>query len=89
MRLVVLVDKIDNDFNHHVFFFSPAFGNHESEGDERVICDALVSVRGIENAIAVHKPKEERGGDTFVAIGEGVILGDEIEEHGAFSSTLG
>ena len=53
MRSVVLVDEVDDDFDHDVFFFSPAFGNHEGEGDERVVCDAFVSVRSIENAVAV------------------------------------
>ena len=30
----------------------------------------------------VHKPKEEGSCDAFVTVTEGIVLGDEIEQHG-------
>ena len=31
----------------------------------------------------VHKPKEEGSCDAFVTVTEGMVLGDEIEQHGS------
>lgn len=39
--LVIFVDEADDDFDHGVFFFSAAFGDHEGEGDKGVDGDAL------------------------------------------------
>lgn len=39
--LVVLVNKIDDDFDHCVLFLGTAFGNHEGEGCKGVAGDAL------------------------------------------------
>ena len=41
MSLVVLVDKVDDDFDHGVLFFGATFGNHEGEGDKGVVGDTL------------------------------------------------
>lgn len=36
----------------------------------------------IENAVLIHKPKEQSGGNTLIAVTEAVVLGNEIKEHG-------
>lgn len=54
--LIVLVDKVDDDFDHCVLFFGAAFGDHEGEGDEGVVGDALGTVLIIKDAIAVEEP---------------------------------
>ncbi len=38
---VIFVNKIDDDFDHCVFFFGTAFGDHEGEGDKGIIDTAL------------------------------------------------
>ena len=58
VRLVILVDKIDDDFDHCVLFFGAAFGNHQGEGDEGIVGDALGAILVIKNAIAVEEPQE-------------------------------
>lgn len=67
---VILIDEVDDDFDHCVLFLSAAFGNHEGEGDKGIIGDALGAVLIIKNTIAVEKPEEQCGGNTFVAIAE-------------------
>ena len=54
--LVVLVDEVDNDFDHRVLFFGAAFGDHEGKGDEGVVSDALGAVLIIKYPVAVEKP---------------------------------
>lgn len=81
---VVLIDQVDDDFNHRVLFFGAAFGNHESERDKGVIGDTLGAVLIIKDAIAVEKPQEQCGGNAFVTVAERMVLGDEIQEHGCF-----
>lgn len=56
--LVILVDEVDNDFDHCVFFFGSAFGNHQSEGDEGVVGDALGAILIIKDAVAIEEPEE-------------------------------
>lgn len=80
--LIVLVDKVDDDFDHCVLFFGAAFGNHEGEGYEGVVGDALGAVFIVKDAVAVEEPQEQCGGNAFVAVAEGVILSNEIQEHG-------
>ena len=42
--LVLLINQVDDYFDHHVLFFSTALGNHQREGDKRVVRDALMIV---------------------------------------------
>lgn len=42
--LVVPVDEVDDDFDHCVLFFGAAFGYHEGEGDESIVCETLGTV---------------------------------------------
>lgn len=44
MILIVLINKVNYDFDHCVLFLSAAFGNHEGEGDKGIIGDALGAV---------------------------------------------
>ena len=34
--------------------------------------------------VIVEEPKEEGGGNALVSIAEGMVLGDEVEQHGSF-----
>ena len=60
-----------------------AFGYHEREGDEGAVGDAFGTILTVENAVVVHKPKEQSSGDSFISVTEGMVLGDEIEQHGS------
>ena len=55
---IVLVDEVDDDFNHGILFLGATFGNHQGEGNECVVGNALGAVSVIENAVAVEKPQE-------------------------------
>ena len=79
---VVLVDKVYNHFQHGVLFLSTAFRYHQGERHQGIVCYALGAVFIVKDAIAIEKPQEQRGSDTFVAIAEGVVLGDKVKQHG-------
>lgn len=86
--LVVFVNQVDDNFDHCVLFFGAAFGDHEGEGDEGVVGDALGTVLIIQDTVAVEEPEEQCGGNAFVAVAEGVVLSNEIQEHGGLFPRL-
>ena len=55
---VILIDKVDDDFYHRVFFFCVTFGYHQSEGDKSIVRDTLGAIFIVENAVTVEKPQE-------------------------------
>ena len=55
---VILVDKVDDDFYHRILFLGAAFGDHEGEGYEGVVSDALGTVLIIQDAVAIEEPQE-------------------------------
>lgn len=61
-----------------------AFGNHNGEGDESAGRDFGFAI--IKKAVFIGSEvvDEKEGGDTFVAVEEGVIFDNEIEEVGGF-----
>lgn len=65
---ILLVNQIHHDLHHHVLFLRLALGNHQSQGDERVVCQAFRAVFAIEDAVVVEKPQEQRGGNALVAV---------------------
>lgn len=76
--LIVLVDEVDDDFDHCVLFLGAAFGDHKGEGNKGVVGDALGAVLIIKDAVAIEEPEEQCGGNAFVAVAEGVVLSNEI-----------
>lgn len=62
--------QVDNDFHHRVLLFWPALCYKKRDGNERGIINALVVHIVIEDAVLVHKPKEQCGGNAFVAVAE-------------------
>lgn len=51
INLVVFVDEVDDDFDHGVFFFGAAFGDHQGEGNEGIVGDALCAVLIIKDSV--------------------------------------
>lgn len=80
--LIILVDQVNDNFDHGVLFFGTAFGNHQGEGDKGVVGDALGAVLIIKDAVAIEEPQKQSGSNAFVAVAEGMVLGNEIQEHG-------
>ena len=73
--------QVDNDFHHRVLLFRPALCYKKRDGNERGIVNALVVHVVIEDAVLVHKPKEQCGGNAFVAVAKTVVLGNKVKEH--------
>lgn len=53
---VILVNKVDNDFDHCILFFGATFSNHQGEGNKGVVSDPLGAVLIVENAVTIEKP---------------------------------
>ena len=56
LSLIVFVDEVDDDLDHCVLFFGTAFGNHQGEGDEGIVGDALGAILIIKDAVTVKEP---------------------------------
>lgn len=67
---VRLIDKIYHHFYHYIFLFRLTLCYHQREGNERVISNAFGAIGTIEDAVVIHEPEEESGGNTFVTIAE-------------------
>lgn len=53
---IILVDEVDYDFDHRVFFFSTALGYHQRQGYKCIICYAFSAILVVEDAVAIEKP---------------------------------
>ena len=74
--------QVDYHFNHSVLLFWSAFCNKQCQGDECGIVNALVVHVVIEDAVLIHKPKEQGSGNALIAVTETVVLGNKVKEHG-------
>ena len=79
MLSIVFVDQVHYNLYHDILFLCLVFGYHERKGDECAVGDAFGTILTVENAVVVHKPKEEGSCNAFVTVTEGMVLGDEIE----------
>lgn len=55
---IIFIYKVNDDFDHGVLFLGATFGNHQSEGDEGVVSDALSAILVVKNAVAIEEPQE-------------------------------
>lgn len=76
---IVLINQVHHNLRHHVFFLRAALGNHQRQGDQRVVVQQARTIGTVENPIVLQKPKEQEGGDAFVAITERMVLNRQIE----------
>ena len=79
-----MIDKIDNDFDHHVFLFGAALGDHQGQCDQCIIADPFRTVGVVKNTVLFHKPKEQECGDPLVAVAERMVFCNQIEQHRRF-----
>lgn len=82
--IVVLIDKVHHHPHHHVLFLRAALGYHQRKGDKGVVGYTLRAISVIEDAIASHEPQEAGGGDALVAVAEGMVFRDQIEQQHPF-----
>ena len=75
--LIPLVNQIHHHLHHHVLFLGATLGNHQREGHEGVVRQALGAIGTVEDAVVVQEPKEQGSGNALVAIAERVVLGDD------------
>ena len=78
-KLIILIDQIHHDLRHHILFLCAALGNHQRQGDQRVVIQKARTVSTVENPIVLQKPKEQEGGDTLVTVAERMVLNCQIE----------
>ena len=59
--LIPLINQIHHHLHHHIFLLGAALGNHQREGHEGVVRQALGAVGAVEDAVVVQEPKEQGG----------------------------
>ncbi len=80
----LIIQHLTDDGNDEAFFAGIAFRNHEGEGGEGAVGNFGLAVVEELVIISVEEDEKEEAGDAFVAIEEGVVFDDEVEEVGGF-----
>lgn len=68
--MIVFVNPVYCYFYHDVLALPTIFGYYKREDYEGIVVNVLASIRGIKNAVAGHKIREEGGCNAYVAIAE-------------------
>lgn len=77
-------EKFDDEGGDEGFFVWFGFGDEEGEGGEGAIANfGFAAIREVE-VIDGKEDDEEEGADAFVAVVEGVVFDDEVEEVRGF-----
>ena len=86
---ILLVNQIHHHLYHYVLLFRLALGNHQREGHEGVVGDALSAVFVIEDAVVIEEPEKQSGCDALLPSLNEWFLVTRYSNIAAFSSTLG
>jgi hypothetical protein len=54
--LISFINQVDNHIDDELFFFGFAFGNHQREGYQGVVCNTLSAICLVEEIIFIQKP---------------------------------
>ena len=73
-------DAVHDDADDGLLFGGAGFGDHDGQRDEGVVVDELPAVGGEKRVIPMEEMEEQRGGDALVAVGETVVLRDEVKQ---------
>ena len=71
-----MFDKADDG----VLLRGQAFGDEQGEGDQGVVSDELLHRLVEQGRVQAQVPEEKKGAAALVAVGERVVLDDEIEQ---------
>ena len=59
------IDQADHHLCHHILFIRLAFSDHQGQGYQRVIGQLAQTICPVEDAVLLHEPHEQEGGDLF------------------------
>ena len=71
-----MFDKADDE----ILLRGQAFGDKQGEGDQGVVGDELLHRLAEQGRVQAQVPEEKEGAAALVAVGERVVLDDEIEQ---------
>ena len=78
--LIVFVDQVHHNLRHYVLFLRAALGNHQRQGDQRIVVQKARTVSTVKNPIVFQEPKEQESGDTLVTVAERMVFNRQIEQ---------
>jgi hypothetical protein len=77
---LLFIDQVHDQLHHHFFFFWIRLSNEESKSCESCVIDLYFTIFFESVTVLLEEPDKEKCSDPLVAIGEWMILDDEIEE---------
>jgi len=80
MSVVTPVDQVDEYFHDGLFLLRPALGDQQGQRNLCVAGQSFAAVGPGEDVVAAEESDEQGGGNALVAVAEGVVLDDEVEE---------
>jgi hypothetical protein len=71
---------VAEDLHQGVAVGGAAFGHQQRHGDQGRVGEALAAIGLVEAAVLLQEPEEQGRADALVAVDEGVVLDQEVEE---------
>ena len=72
-----IIEQIDDQPDHKLLLGRIAGGDEQRQGDQPLLVEMRIS-----QAVGFEKKQEKKGAYPFIAVGEGMIFDDKIEEMG-------
>ena len=88
VKSIPLVDQVHHNLYHYILLFRLAFGNHQSESDEGIICQALGAIRVIIPLLLRNHKNNVAAMRLLPSLNEWFLV-TRYSNMAAFSSTLG
>src|SRR3989344_4252313 len=79
---VLAVDQVDNHLDHDLPLIWLALGNQQGKCHQSIVGNAFLTVGVIQETLSLQKPDKNSGGNPLVAVGERMVLDDEVQQVG-------
>ena len=80
--IVIPVDEVDDHLDDSLLLLVPALSDEEGQCHQGIVSQTLAAIRPLEDTVSPEEIDEQRRRDPLVAVAEGVVLDDEVEEIG-------
>ena len=81
--LIILVDQVYYQRHHGILVFWLALGNKQRESHQGIVSKPAGPIGLVEAAVLIKKPHEQKGRDTLVSVGKGMVFNHELEQVGS------
>ena len=78
--LIIFINQIDYHLGYNIFILWPAFGNHQRQGNQRIVTNPLSSIFRVKNTVNIKELDKQKGPDPLIAVDKRMVFNDKIKE---------